>query len=118
MDKGRLPAWTGDSLRTDFLRWWTLGYTSVGGTCAFLNVCFQKKQHNDRDRWTLSVSTKRSDHMLTDEHGYSIGYMGKLTLIFGFSKRAQWNQFIVNSISQNSNNESKFILMLEGCLEM
>lgn len=56
--------------------------------------------------------------MLNDEHGYSIGYMGKLTLILGFSKRAQWNQFIVNSISQNSNNESKFILMLEGCLEM
>lgn len=56
--------------------------------------------------------------MLTDEHGYSLRYTGKLTLIFGFSKRAQWNPFIVNYISQNSNNESKFIIMLEGCLQM
>lgn len=90
--------------------WWDL--------CLSECVFSKKIQQNDRDRWTLSVSTKRSDRMLTDEHGYSIGYMGKLTLIFGFSKRAQWNQFIVNSISQNSNNESKFIIMLEGCLEM
>lgn len=59
MDKGRLPAWTGDSLRTDFLRWWRLGYTIVGGTCAFLNVCFQKKPNKMTETGGLYQSVQK-----------------------------------------------------------
>lgn len=39
---GRPSVWTADSLRTAFLRRRRLGHTTGGGTCAFLNVCFQK----------------------------------------------------------------------------